>query len=390
MTFARVGVFWAVALLLMVLPGAGRAETRVALVIGNASYAHAPRLRNPPNDAATVAAALRKAGFQTVVVKQDLSAEAFKQALYAFSRLARDADVAVVHYSGHGMEKAGVNYLIPVDATLATEADLEFQAIPLDLVLHAVEGAKRLRIVMLDACRDNPFAVTVSRPGVGRGIGRGLAPVEPVGDTLVVYSAKAGSTADDGDGANSPFSAAVAREIGLPGVEINKVFRRVRDDVLRSTNYRQEPFAYGSLSAQDFYFIAPAPGVAEAAPSGEPQAGANPASANPASVELTFWESIKSSNDPADFQAYLGSYPAGAFAPLARNRLTALSRIAPPPAQAPAKPARDPSLRPGTFIGADGWVHRMGEYYPGSDRDFVCENRVCRPLSANAKAAVGD
>jgi uncharacterized caspase-like protein len=132
-------------------------ERRIALVVGNSAYEHAPRLANPPNDAQAVAAALRRVGFNTVEVQHDLGRAAFLQALQAFARQARTAELALVFYAGHGLELSGRNFLIPTDARLATDNDVEFEAVPLDLVLHAVEGSKRLRLILLDACRDNPF-----------------------------------------------------------------------------------------------------------------------------------------------------------------------------------------------------------------------------------------
>lgn len=233
-------------------------ERRVALVIGNSIYDSAPTLKNPANDAAAVAISLRQAGFQTVEIRGDLDQKTFRQALYEFSSLARTSDVALVHYSGHGIEVGGVNYLVPKDAKLQVDTDVEFEGVPLDLVLRAVSGARVMRVVLLDACRNNPFVTTMRRSGPGtRSMGRGLQPVEPSANTLVLYAAKAGSTATDGDTHLSPFSESVARHLPDPGLEINKFSRVIRDEVLEKTLQQQEPFAYGSLSAQDFYFVPP-------------------------------------------------------------------------------------------------------------------------------------
>jgi hypothetical protein len=205
-----------------------------------------------------------------------------------------------------------------------------------------VEGARRLRLVILDACRDNPFVAAMSRAGGTRAIGRGLARVEPVGNTLVAYAAKEGTTADDGEGRNSPYTAALLGQLEEPGLEINMLFRRVRDDVVTATGSRQEPFVYGSLSSEAFYFIPPsdepaAPAaVAETPP--QPPAGivqARP-TGNKAAFELAFWDTIKDSTDPTDFEAYLARYPNGNFAPLAQNRLgklrqTEVVSVVPPP-----------------------------------------------------------
>lgn len=230
---------------------------RVALVIGNGEYAHSPKLANPARDAKAVANSLRAVGFQSVTVASDLSREGLIGALRTFSREAEKADWVMVYYAGHGIEVGGVNYLIPVDAKLESDRDASFEAVSLDQVLTAVDGAKKIKLVILDACRDNPFAAQMRRTVATRSIGRGLGRIEPEGATLVVYAAKHGQTALDGDAANSPFAAALVKRMATPDVEINKIFRLVRDDVLDTTGGRQEPFTYGSLPGrEDFYFVA--------------------------------------------------------------------------------------------------------------------------------------
>jgi uncharacterized caspase-like protein len=230
-------------------------ETRVALVIGNSRYANAGALPNARNDAETIAASLRRIGFTTVTLNLDLSREKITDTLKIFAAEADRADWAVVYYAGHGIEFGGTNYLIPTDAKLASDRDISFEAVSLEQVLLAVEGAQKLRLVILDACRDNPFARGMRRTTANRSIGRGLARVEPEGATLVVYAARDGQVALDGDGGgNSPFATALAKYIETPGMEINFLFRKVRDDVLTATGRRQEPFVYGSLPAAEFYF----------------------------------------------------------------------------------------------------------------------------------------
>ena len=237
-------------------PVAQQGGRRVALVIGNSSYKAVAALPNPSRDAAAVASALRSAGFQTVSLETDLTLDRFVNALRLFARQAESADWAVIYYAGHGMEMNGVNYLVPVDAKLETDRDVNFEAVPLDQVMNAVEGARKLRVVILDACRDNPFANQMRRTTASRSIGRGLARVEPDGGTLVAYAAKGGEVALDGDGQNSPFVTAILKYLPMPNVEINKFFRLVRDDVLTSTGRKQEPFVYGSLPSEDFFFVA--------------------------------------------------------------------------------------------------------------------------------------
>jgi tetratricopeptide (TPR) repeat protein len=229
---------------------------RIALVIGNSAYTAVPALPNPQRDAATVAETLRSLGFQKVTLENNLTREGIFNALRAFASDAEQADWAIVYYAGHGIEMGGTNYLIPVDAKLATDRDVEFEAVSLDKVMTAVDGAKKLRLVLLDACRDNPFANQMRRSIASRSIGRGLAQVEPDAGTLVVYAAKNGETALDGTGANSPFVTALVNRMKTPGLEVRRMFDLVRDDVLEATSRHQQPFSYGSISgAEDFYFV---------------------------------------------------------------------------------------------------------------------------------------
>jgi uncharacterized caspase-like protein len=226
---------------------------RVALVIGNSAYESARPLSNPGRDAKAVAAALRQVGFQAVRLENDLSRERLIDALRAFAKEADSADWAVIYFAGHGIEFDGGNYLVPVDARLETDRDVQVHAVSVDLVLGAVAGAKKLRLVLLDACRDNPFPRKM-----GRTIGRGLAGLEPAAaaGTLVVYAAKHGDVALDGTGENSPFAAAFVNQLQKPGVEIRKLVGLLRDEVMEATGRRQQPFAYGSLPGRDdFYFV---------------------------------------------------------------------------------------------------------------------------------------
>jgi uncharacterized caspase-like protein len=229
---------------------------RVALLIGNGGYEHVPTLPNAKNDASALAAALRNAGFQSVTLKTDLKRDEIMAALSEFARLADNADWAVVYYSGHGIEYRGENYLIPVDARLLVDRDIDLEAVDVGKVLGVVEGAKRLRLIILDACRNNPFLDQMRRTIATRAVTRGLAPVEPDAGSLIVYAAKHGETALDGDGSDSPFATALINRLQTPNLEIRRLFDLVRDDVLASTNKMQQPFTYGSLSgSEDFYFV---------------------------------------------------------------------------------------------------------------------------------------
>jgi uncharacterized caspase-like protein len=228
---------------------------RVALIIGNGNYEHAPKLPNATNDAKALAAALTASGFQSVTLKLDLKREEVIAALSDFARLADNADWAVVYYSGHGIEYRGTNYIIPVDARLLMDRDIDLEAVDVGKVMDVVDGAKRLRLIILDACRNNPFIDQMKRTVASRAITRGLAPVEPDAGSLIVYSAKGGETALDGEGQDSPFATALLNRIRMPNLEIRRLFDLVRDDVLASTNKQQQPFTYGSLSgSEDFFF----------------------------------------------------------------------------------------------------------------------------------------
>jgi Caspase domain len=181
-------------LILMSVPFPALAEQRIALVIGNSAYAKVAQLPNPTRDAAAIESLLRSAGFELVLAQRDIGALAMRRSLRDFAERAREADVAVIFYAGHGIEVSGTNYLVPVDAALERDIDVEDEAIPLDRLTQILEPAKRLRLVILDACRENPFVGTMKRTIAGRSIGRGLAKVDVLSsDTLIAFAAKAGS-----------------------------------------------------------------------------------------------------------------------------------------------------------------------------------------------------
>ncbi|MBR0777503.1 tetratricopeptide repeat protein [Bradyrhizobium diazoefficiens] len=234
-------------------------ERRVALVIGNSAYENAPALLNPERDARLVAGVLNRIGFTSVTLLTNLRKDALVGALRDFAALAEKADWAAIYYAGHGMEVGGINYLVPVDAKIGADRDIGFEAVPLDQVLNAAERASRLRLVILDACRDNPFKMKMKRTltVASRSVSGGLAAIEPAAGTMVVYAAKDGQQASDGDGANSPFAMAFAKNVQTPGLEVRRLFDYVRDDVMEMTRNEQQPFSYGSISGRrDFYFVA--------------------------------------------------------------------------------------------------------------------------------------
>ena len=302
-------LFLAVALLLVCQPAF--ADKRVALVIGNSAYQNVARLPNPVNDGATIAATLKDAGFDVVDSRHDLPAAETRRVLRDFADRARDADIAVVYYAGHGIEVDGGNYLIPVDAKLERDTDVYDEALSLDRVLLAIEPAKQLRLVILDACRDNPFAKTMKRTVASRAIGQGLAKIEPTSpNMLIAYSAKAGSTAADGDGKNSPFTVALSKHLTTPGLDVRRAFGFVRDDVLKITGNRQEPFVYGSLGGDDVPLV-PAPAKVE-----PPASAPNPQAEARHDFELALQIGNKSA-----MSAFLVQYPDGFYASLAKLQL---------------------------------------------------------------------
>ncbi len=250
---------------------------RIALVIGNSAYKNVQQLDNPKNDAKIVGASLRNIGFDDVRIVTDATRDDLRDALRKFADDARNADWALIYYAGHGVELDGVDYLVPIDTKLTSERELASQAIPLSDITAAIAGAKKLRLALIDACRDNPFeeAKEASQPSstpqavasagntparsLSQSLGRdrGLAQVKTDSGTLVFFAAKEGERALDGEGNDSPFAVAVVQRLATPGVEINKLFRLVRDDVMEATAGRQEPYVYGSLpEQQNFYFVA--------------------------------------------------------------------------------------------------------------------------------------
>lgn len=352
---------------------AAQAGKRVALVLGISAYQHVAKLPNPSNDAGAMADLLRKSGFDVVETRRDVGIADLRRAVGDFSDKAQGADIAVVFFAGHGIEVDGTNYLVPADAKLARDFDIEDEALSLDRLLKAIEPAKRLRLVMLDACRDNPFAKTMKRTVASRSVGRGLAKVEPVvSDTLIAFAAKAGSVALDGDSSNSPFTTALLEHIATPGVDLRIAFGRVRDSVLSSTGRKQEPYVYGSLGGNTVAIVdanaatAKAPSAdskpaeaqvaaADPGPAASPRAPAGPA-VNPSSGEIAeAWRAVSTTTSPAVLEAFVRRFGDSIYGDLARARLQDLkapeTKIASKPderslhpAQKAAEPAASPSV----------------------------------------------
>lgn len=259
---------------------------RVALVIGNGAYRSVPALLNPPNDASDTAAALKRLGFK-VILLTNAGFDEMRRSLIALGREAAGADMAAVYFAGHGMEINGENWLIPVDAELKRDTDAANEAINLQSVILQVSNTTSLGLVILDACRNNPFAAKMNRSIATRAAPvNGLGRIEPVGNVLVAYAARDGTTALDGDARNSPFAAALLRNIEISGVEVTFMFRNVRDDVMEATRNEQQPFVYGSLSRKAIYLAGrPAAGSEQAAPPGPLPAAVSPAPAQTPTID---------------------------------------------------------------------------------------------------------
>lgn len=244
---------------------------KVALVIGNSSYTQVPALDNPANDASDIAASLERIGFE-VSLGLDQNEQQMRNLLGEFSDAAKTAEISIVYFAGHGIEVEKANYLIPVDAELQVGSDVGIEALPLDNVMEAVAGSSGVKLVLIDACRDNPFASRLRNTEGTRSIGTGLGRVDPVGGVLaggilVGYAAREGTLALDGEGRNSPYAEALLQYLEEPGLEVSKLFRKVRDRVFGLTNGQQEPFTYGALPAQDVFLAGAIPPTPRAQPS---------------------------------------------------------------------------------------------------------------------------
>ena len=262
----------------MLFATAAAADRRVALVIGNSAYKNASSLANTINDSTAIAKLFKSVGFEVVLSRNDLGVVDFKRAVREFLLTAENADIAVVYYAGHGIEVGGTNYLIPVDAKLGRDYDVEDEAVALDRIIWALQSVRRLRLILLDACRDNPFPAKLRSAGIRAVVQGGLAKIEDVSaDTLVAYAAKAGSTSFDGDGGNSPYATALLKHLTEPGLDVRIALGRVRDEVLNMTGGRQEPFIYGSLGGATIPLVpAPAPKMIEQAVVREPATTVRP------------------------------------------------------------------------------------------------------------------
>ena len=297
------------------------AEKRVAFVVGNGAYKNVAQLPNPPIDAKAMAATLRNVGFD-VVEGTNLTRDTMTAKLLDFGKRAEGADVAVFFYAGHGIAVNGTNYLLPVDADLKSEMDVKLgAAINVDLTLEQTMADAKVKLVFLDACRDNPFASKIKSNSPTRSlpVQQGLAEMKSGEGTLIAFATGPGQTALDGEvGTNSPFTRALMANIASPGVEIQQAMTKVRAQVNEETNKNQLPWGHTNLIGTVYLNPAAVGSVTEAPNMPAPVAG--PAS----EVELEFWRSIKDSNKPEELNAYLTNYPNGTFKSIALARIASL------------------------------------------------------------------
>jgi hypothetical protein len=276
-------------------------DRRVALVIGNSSYRNAPALPNTVNDAQDMAIALRKVGFE-VVDGLNLDKRGMDMALTRFARLAQDADAVMFYYAGHGFQYNGENYLVPVEARVDDEVSVQYETTRLNDVLTALNYAKGVKIMVLDACRNNPFVSQLAKRQATRGfsVGNGLAPVARAQGMVIAYATQANDVAADGFGRNSPFTAALVKEIEQPGLEVATMFRRVQKSVYDATAGKQTPELSLSLLG-DFYI-------------------------NREETDADVWRRIRASDDPGLLTDFIQRYPASFFTIDARTRLDLIER----------------------------------------------------------------
>ncbi len=343
------------------------AQTKVALVFGNGAYQNAPELPNPPHDAADVAAALLRLGFSVRLVT-DASYDTMRLALVEFSRKARDAEMAVVFFAGHGMEVGGENWLVPIDAELKSDLDTEQEAISLRAIVLMASSASKLGLVVLDACRNNPFLAKMKRSVATCAIGRGLGRIEPMNNVLVAYAAKDGTTAADGNGRNSPFTAALLKHLETPGLEINFLFRNVRDDVIAATASEQQPFIYGSLTKEAIYLKPPATTLASV------------------DHDQIAWTLLKETTDAAALRRFTEQYPNSLLRRDAEARIAALAAAQ---AAKPVPPGPDEVtwtlLKETTDEAA---LRRFTAQYPNSPLRPDAEARIAALAAAQAAKPV--
>jgi hypothetical protein len=308
------------------------ADKRVAFVVGNGAYKNVAQLPNPPVDAKAMVGVLRNVGFE-VVEGTNLTRDKMTEKLLDFGKRAQGADVAVFFYAGHGIAISGTNYLLPVDADIKSEMDVKLgAAINIDLTLDQTMGDAKVKLVFLDACRDNPFAAKIKQTATRSvSVGQGLAEMKSGEGTLIAFATGPGQTALDGtDGQNSPFTKALINHITKPGLEIQQAMTEVRAEVNDETNKGQLPWGHTNLTGAVYLNPAKVQTAAVTPAAGTPAAAAPAAAPAPGSdIEVEFWRSVKDSTKPEELNAYLTNYPNGQFKALALSRIASLDNGAP-------------------------------------------------------------
>jgi hypothetical protein len=302
------------------------ADRRVAFVVGNGAYKNVAQLANPPIDSRAMAATLRNVGFD-VVEGTNLGRDSMTDKLLDFGKRAQGADIAIFYYAGHGIAINGTNYLLPVDADIKSEMDVKLgSAINVDVTLDQTMGDAKVKLVFLDACRDNPFAAKIRSASSTRSVSvqSGLAEMNSGEGTLIAFATGPGQTALDGQqGQNSPFTRALIDHITKPGVEIQQAMTEVRAQVNEETKKGQLPWGHTNLIGSVYLNPASAPATANAATANSAPAAVASNTQGP-DVEMEFWRSVKDSNKPEELKAYLASYPNGQFKSLALARIASL------------------------------------------------------------------
>jgi hypothetical protein len=380
-------------------------ERRVALVIGNADYKSVGALDNPVNDARDMATKLSGLGFEVLRVENGTKQQV-ERAIEQFSRKLGPDAVSLFYYAGHGLQVNGHNFLVPVDAKIEKEQTVRLETVDLDAVLDQMSAAKsRVNLVILDACRNNPFEQRF------RSVSGGLASIDAPAGTLIAYATAPGKVAADGTGRNALYTTHLLRALDDPGLKVEDVFKHVRVAVSQATQGEQTPWESSSLTG-DFYFRPDK--QTSSVPPGQ-------------SSEVTFWDSIRDSSNPADFADYLRQYPAGSFRSLAERRLASLPQAAPskpspraaptqqqatltppssppaspPPISAPAPSSPAPSSLSGKWVAADKGAcgsksavtiadgHITG-YISEQPRDIAIDTRLGGKNEVKFAAGAGD
>jgi uncharacterized caspase-like protein len=385
------GFFVAITVLVLNAPAA--AERRVALVIGNSAYVNAPALRNPRNDAQAMAAVLGELGFE-VITGLDLSRPQIEATVHQFAHALKGAETSVLYYAGHGFQLNGINYLVPVDAKLREESDVDFQALPLDTVLKLMERQTPTRLVFLDACRDNPFAKQLARSMGTRAVAmaRGLARVNAGSGTFIALATGPDSVASDGQGEHSPFTKALLDNIKTPGLDIALLMRKVKREVQAATGKQQVPWEESSLTA-DFYFnpapaaahragsAAPAPDIAQGLAAIQQELEAikkrGALQTTPSSDEAyRAWLAVEHTDSVAVLQAYIERFPASTYVAFARARLKELQSTAALPNSAGANAATGEVTGTVSAAAAKSSPPTGGFMFPDSDRRHLTRQEL--------------